>query len=160
MLSHLSAAKLWEVSRFRAAVTEVVSTHQHRPRPGIYFHRTRVLHALDVTTRLRIPVTSVHRLLVDLCDVLTPHQLANVIHVLDRAIALHRSGSAGTRSGAENAFLSLVAKLPEPLVNVHLTGFERDFHWPRRKLAVEIDGPGHWPSGDQTPGRRSRPDSV
>jgi hypothetical protein len=170
VLSHRSAGKLCEVSRFSAPVTEVVSTRQHRPRPGIHFHRTRVLHPLDVTTHMRIPVTSVHRLLVDLSDVLTPHQLANVIHeaafrgrfvematrdamarvtgrhrlhVLDRAMDLHRSGSAGTKSGAEDAFLALVAELPEPLVNVHVAGFERDFHWPRSKLAVEIDGPGH-----------------
>jgi hypothetical protein len=132
-LSRLSAGKLCEVSRFSAPLTEVVSPRRHRPRPGIRFHRTRVLHPLDVTTHLRIPVTSIHRLLVDLSDVLTAHQLANVIHeaafrgrfvelatrdamarvtgrhrlhVLDRAIALHRSGSAGTKSGAEDAFLA------------------------------------------------------
>jgi hypothetical protein len=169
-LSHLSAGKLCEVSRFAAPLTDVVSTRQHRPRPGVRFHRTRVLHPLDVTTHLRIPVTSIHRLLVDLSDVLTAHQLANVIHeaafrgrfvelatrdamgrvtgrhrlhVLDRAIALHHSGSAGTKSGAEDAFLALVAGLPEPLVNMGLAGFERDFHWPQFRLAVEIDGSGH-----------------
>jgi hypothetical protein len=169
-LSHLSAGRLCEVSRFAAPLTEVVSTRQHRPRPGIRFHRTRVLHPLDVTTHLRIPVTSIHRLLVDLSDVLTAHQLANVIHeaaflgrfvepatrdamarvtgrhrlhVLDQAIALHHAGSAGTKSGAEDAFLTLVAGLPEPLVNMGLAGFERDFHWPEFRLAVEIDGAGH-----------------
>ena len=37
-------------------------------------------------------------------------------------------GSAGTKSGAEDAFLRL--DLPEPLVNMHLLGREVDFHWP------------------------------
>ena len=43
------------------------------------------------------------------------------------------------------AFLVLVtgAGFPEPLVNTHAYGFERDFHWPELRLAVEIDGPGH-----------------
>ena len=45
----------------------------------------------------------------------------------------------GTRSGAEDAFLRLVTD--EPLVNVDLLGFEVDFHWPERRLAVEVDGP-------------------
>ena len=103
-----------------------------------------------------------------LSDVLTAHQLANVVHeaafrgrfvegavrdamtrangrhhlrVLERAIELHRQGSAGTRSGAEDAFLAL--GLPEPQVNTHLLGREVDFHWPARLVAVEIDGPGH-----------------
>jgi hypothetical protein len=169
-LGHLSAGKLCQISRFSAPVTEVVSTRQLRPRPGFRFHRTRVLDPLDVTSHKRIPVTSVHRLLVDLSDVLTAHQLANVIHeaafrgrfvesatrdamarvtgrhrlhVLDRAIDLHHAGSAGTKSGAEDAFLALVSGLPEPLVNMGLAGFERDFHWPELRLAVEIDGAGH-----------------
>jgi hypothetical protein len=170
VLSHRPAGKLLAVSRFPAPITEVTSTHRRESRGDVRFHRTRVLHPLDVTTHQRIPVTSVHRLLVDLCDVLTPHQLANVIHeaafrgryvesatrdamarvtgrhrlhVLDRAIALHQSGSAGTKSGAEDVFLALVADFPEPLVNVEFEGFERDFHWPARKLVVEVDGPGH-----------------
>ena len=56
-------------------------------------------------------------------------------------MALYAAGSAGTRSGAEDALLRLVAD--EPLVNVELLGFEVDFHWPQRRLAVEIDGPAH-----------------
>jgi hypothetical protein len=114
---------------------------------------------------------------VDLNNVLTPHQLANVIHqsayrglfalaptqdtmaraprtkTLERAIALHLSGSAGTRSGAEDAFLRLMTN--EPLVNTHLLGEEVDFHWPDRRLVVEIDGPHHGrPADKQNDARR------
>ena len=112
-----------------------------------------------------IPVTTAHRLFVDLADALTPHQLANVIHeaayrglyveaairdvmarsngrhnlaALERAMELHRMGSAGTKSGAEDAFLRL--DLPEPLVNMHLLGREVDFHWPDHGVVVEVDG--------------------
>ena len=34
----------------------------------------------------------------------------------------------------------MIKDLPEPLVNARLNGEEADFHWPDRKLAVEVDG--------------------
>jgi hypothetical protein len=76
-----------------------------------------------VTSHRGIPVTTVHR--------------------LRPAIALHHSGSAGTKSGGEDAFLAPVEDFPEPLVNLGPAGFERDFHWPDLRLAVEIGGSGH-----------------
>ena len=166
-LSHLSCAALHEVSRFREPVIAVTTTRRVRLE-GVRVHTVRRLDPREVTTHKGIPVTTVHRLLVDLTDLLTPHQLANVIHeaafrgrfvesavrdamerangrrnlgVLERAIELHRMGSAGTRSGAEDAFLRLVAT--EPLVNMDLLGFEVDFHWPERRLVVEVDGGQH-----------------
>lgn len=116
-----------------------------------------------------IPVTTVARTFVDLTDALTPHALANVIHeaafrgrlsveathaamagrrglgVLRKALALHAAGSAGTKSANEDAFLALVRGegYPEPLVNADCLGFEVDFHWPARRLVVEIDGGQH-----------------
>jgi Protein of unknown function (DUF559)/Transcriptional regulator, AbiEi antitoxin len=170
LLSHLCAAKHCEVSRFPAPVVDVTVPRQRRSQPGIRFHRAGALHPRDISSHRGIPVTSMHRLLVDLGAVLTPHQEANVIHeaayrgrfvesatrdamarafghhglgVLDRAIALHHAGSAGTRSGAEDAFLRIVCDFAEPLVNMEFEGFERDFHWPRCKLVVEVDGPAH-----------------
>ena len=164
-LSRFAAAKLWEVSRFGVPIVDVVVPRQRRDRPGVRFQRAVVI---ERTSHRGIPVTTMHRTLVDLGDVLTPHQLANVMHeaafrgrlvapairdamvrvrgrprlsVVERALELHAAGSAGTRSGAEDAFLTLVHALPEPLVNVSFEGFERDFRWPG--LVVEIDGPAH-----------------
>jgi hypothetical protein len=64
------------------------------------------------------------------------------LDVLERALAAHEAGSAGTRSAAEDRFLSAVTRagLPEPRVN---TPIEVDFHWPDLGLCVEVDGPGH-----------------
>ena len=62
---------------------------------------------------------------------------------MDRAIALHNTGSAGTKSRGEIVFLLRSAGLSEPLVNTHLEDIEVDFHWPDLKLVVEIDGGGH-----------------
>ena len=132
----------------------------------------RRLDRRDVTVRDGIPVTTVPRTLVDLSDVLTAHQLANVIHeaafrklfderavhaaitrsngrhhlhVLNKALELNKAGSAGTRSELEDRFLALTCKsgLPEPLVNTRVQDLEVDFHWPQLNLIVEVDGPGH-----------------
>jgi hypothetical protein len=159
-----SAGTLYGVSRFTAPLIEVVSPRRRRV-AGALVHHCRTLSPRDVTELDGIPVTTAHRMFVDLSDVLTPHQLANVIHreayrgrydeaairdvmeqmngrhrlaVLERAIELHRMGSVGTMSGAEDAFLRL--GLPEPLVNMHLLGREVDFHWPDHMVVVEVDG--------------------
>jgi very-short-patch-repair endonuclease len=97
--------------------------------------------------------------------VLTAAQLANVIHEaafrnrfnagatmaamvrangrrsLARLAEALRAEGAGTRSELEDRFLSLIAGLPQPLVNTKIEGIEVDFAWPG--LVVEIDGPGH-----------------
>jgi very-short-patch-repair endonuclease len=39
--------------------------------------------------------------------------------------------------------------LPRPIVNAKLLGEEVDFHWPERKLIVELDGPHHGRSPDR-----------
>jgi hypothetical protein len=114
----------------------------------------------------------VHRLIVDLTDVVTiPHEITAVIReaahkglfsllaTLDaiernpgrrtrlarEAIALYEAGSAGTRSGGEVATVVLfnARGLPRPLVNTKVLGEEVDFHWPDRKLVIELDGTGH-----------------
>jgi hypothetical protein len=171
-LNRYSATELQGVTREVGSAISVVTTTQRRP-AGVAVHRCRSIDPRDLTTHKGIPVTTVHRTIVDLADVVEiPHELTAVIHeaefkgrfveaavrdvmarangrrnlhVVDRAIALHRAGSAGIRSRNELAFFLLVtgAGWPEPLVNVHAHGFERDFHWPDLRLAVEIDGAGH-----------------
>ena len=61
------------------------------------------------------------------------------------AIALYEAGSAGTKSGGEVQTVALfdAQGLPRPLVNTKLLGEEVDFHWPDRKLVIELDGSGH-----------------
>lgn len=165
------AALVLDLRRFPVGIPEVVVPRRHRPVAGVELHWCRRLDRRDVTTCRGIPVTTVARMLVDLTDVLTPHQLAFVINeaayrkrfdlsatrraierangrrnlkVLERAIELYLSGSAGTRSPHEDAFLALIeSSVPEPLVNTQLAGFEVDFLWPESMLVVEMDGGGH-----------------
>jgi hypothetical protein len=186
VLNHLSAAALFRTSRFQAPIPHVLVPRRHRPIEGIVIHHCLGLDPRDVTVFRGIPVTTVARMLVDLSDVLTKFQLANVmyeaayrgrlnldatkrarqrangrrnLHVLDAAIDLYLSGSAGTRSRLEDTFLSLLqfAGVTEPLVNTHLEGEEVDCQWPQSMLVVEVDGPGHErPAAKQNDARKDR----
>lgn len=114
---------------------------------------TAQLRALGLTTRR----ADLHRLfrgeaaylhLLDLRALQQTIERANGHHkltVLQQAIEDWLDGSAGTRSRGEVAFRRAVAALglPRPLTNRKVLGIEVDFHWPDRKLVVEIDGPNH-----------------
>jgi predicted transcriptional regulator of viral defense system len=172
VLSHLAAAKLWEVWRRKVTGVDVTAPTNRRDRPGVRVHRARHLDPRDVTKHDGIPVTTVPRTLVDLSSVLTAAQLANVIHeaafrnrfdleatrqaierangrhtlhTLATALEAHANGSAGTRSALEDQFLAQLNRngMPEPLVNTKVANVEVDFHWPDQNLCIEIDGPGH-----------------
>jgi hypothetical protein len=186
VLSHRSAAALWEMRPDRRVISDVLAPRGRRPKGPVLVRTYRRLDPRDVTVERGIPVTTVERTYVDRTDVLTPFQLANVIkesafhrpfdapavreamarangrrnlHVLAKAIDLYLHGSAGTESGKEDAFLSLLqlTDLPEPLVNTVHEGEELDCCWPDRKLNVEVDGPGHErPSQKRADARRDR----
>ena len=168
-LASLSAAFLRSLLRYEPETIHVIAPKQRRPQAGFELRACRNLDPSDIVIVNGIPVTTIARMLVDLTDVMTPEQLANVIHeaafrnlfsepatraamarapgrrlkVLEEALRLHNDGSAGSKSKNEERFLRLVrgAGLPEPRHNVKVHGFEVDFSWPG--LCVEVDGPGH-----------------
>lgn len=139
-----------------------------RRRDGFAIHRTGLLERRDIRILQALPVTSPARTLLDLSPVIGGRELeraldqALVQRRCDlRAVAelLARCGrhrgrgrlqalldahatTTFTRSEAEERFLALVreAGLEQPLCNVWRHGFEIDFLWPDRSLAVEIDG--------------------
>ncbi len=167
-LSHLSLAELRKVSRWHPSMIDVVSMSRRRVE-GTRVHTARYLDPRDLTRFRGIPVTTVARMLVDLADVLTPHQLAWVIHeaafrglfdlaatretmarangrrglkTLKRAIELHLSGSAGTRSAKEDEYLATLGEAALEAARVN-TKIEVDVHWPGTRTIVEIDGAPH-----------------
>jgi very-short-patch-repair endonuclease len=116
-----------------------------------------------------IPATTVPRTLVDLAEVVSPHDLERAVHQCYRLrrfdsegvaaclarhpgrngpsrlralLADHPDGAERSRSWLEVAMLTLCRRhgLPLPRVNVVIEGRERDFHWPERGLVVEVDG--------------------
>jgi very-short-patch-repair endonuclease len=168
-LASLSAAFLHQLTRFEPPQIHVITPKRRRRQHGFVLHTCRNLDPRDITRFNGIPVTTVARTLVDLTDAQTPDELANVIHeaafknrfslpatraamerapgrklsVLEEAIRLYETGSAGTRSRFERRFLHLAraAGFPEPIKNSVIHDFEVDFRWDT--LCVEADGGGH-----------------
>ncbi len=149
-LCGLAAAELWGLRRAKGSIT-VVAPRQVRV-AGVLVRRCNRLDPRDVTVRNGIPVTTVARTIVDLAEILTVEQLANVMYeaaylglldieaveataarligrrglaTLEEAIDAHRKGSAGTKSEKEDTFHALIkGRLPKPIANVKVLGHE------------------------------------
>jgi very-short-patch-repair endonuclease len=65
VLSHLSAAVHWNLLNYDAPQPEVTAPASRRGAPGIRLHRTHSLDARDTTKHQGIPITTVHRTLLD-----------------------------------------------------------------------------------------------
>ena len=149
VLSHRTAAAIWELAPRDPATVDVIVPRQRRHRPGIRVHRAAGLQAADVRTRERLTLTSPYRSILDLRTELSARQIAYAVsQALSRRLITDAEASTLTdaptitRSEAERRFLDLVkrAGFPRPRTNVHVAGFEVDFFWPDHDLVVEIDG--------------------
>jgi very-short-patch-repair endonuclease len=163
VLSHRSAAALWDLrASSRARVDVSVRVRRHPP-PSIDVHHVRRLAPPEVTVSDGIRVTTVSRTLADLAGVLPRRDLertlerAEAMRVLDvpplLASVAHRPGARAlreivaswqptlTRSEFEVRMLRLVrrARLPEPRVNARVADLEIDLVWPEHGLAAEAD---------------------
>jgi very-short-patch-repair endonuclease len=152
-ISHLSALQLMGLRPTKPGPIHVTLAKRGgiRERDGIVPHRPRT--APELWKYKGIPITSPTQSLED-AD-LKPHELyraleqadrRNVkIHLLDDVVRLKQTVTGTTRSDTEAAFLFLCHDngLELPLVNQILNGYETDFHWPERKLVVEVDGFEH-----------------
>ncbi len=168
MLSHDSAAALWELRRPSGEIHVTVLGQPSVRLHGVYVHRSRTLLARDVQVLKELPITSPARTLLDIAGCLTTRHLelaldegvrngivsrAEIRDVLNRIP--NRKGESTlrnlldptrretvTRSVAEERFLALVrdASLPAPEVNARLAGFMVDFLWRRGRIVVEVDG--------------------
>ena len=170
VLSHRSAAALWSLRPTGPSTIDVTAAGRRRhAHPGITLHNVRTLHPRDRAALHGIPVTSVHRTLLDYAELAAPHQLRRAFEAADRLgllnlnaidelcarsagrhgrkrlqalVTEHRGPAPETRSELERRFLALIrdAGLPEPSVNVVVAGYMVDFYWPLSALVVELDG--------------------
>jgi hypothetical protein len=169
VLSHASAAALWEMRRTAPSSVDVSVRRSGRTkRPGLRLHWPRTLHASEVTTHDGIPTTTPARTILDLAATLQPHRLerlldqAEILELTDypaldaiaRAHPGHRgakrlkqtvkqyeAGATLKRSDLERLFLTLCDKhgLPTPSVNHSPAGKEVDFLFAPQRLIVEAD---------------------
>ena len=170
LLSHRSAAALWELLPYAGSRVHVTAARRgRRSLRGICVHSIRRPHAENRAERSGIPLTSVARTLLDLAQNVRQDQLerafeqAERLRLLDLAAVArlcersngHRGltrlrplvAQAGrpvaeTRSELERRFLRLCddAGLPPAAVNVVVAGHEVDALWRAARLVVEIDG--------------------
>lgn len=169
VVSHRSAAGLWEIASARDREVEVtVARRNCRGRDGIRVHRVAELDHQDRRTKRGIAVTSPARTLLDYAATASEDELERAVAQayalglvrepqIKAALARgpHRRGSgrlraaiqdghrpAHTRSELERRMLRLLraARLALPSANLPLAGFEVDFLWPAQRLVVEVDG--------------------
>jgi hypothetical protein len=170
VLSHRSAAALWELRPPSAGAVDILLAGRHKRGPrGVTVHRTRRLTAHELTSKDGIPVTTAARTLLDLAEAVPRRTLVRAVEeaevrelfdlaqlraaiaanpgrsggvILGAVLSQERIGETVTRSELEDAFLSLVARLgfPAPATNVRLAGCEAHFLWRDQRLVVETDG--------------------
>jgi very-short-patch-repair endonuclease len=174
VLSHRAAVALWELrpaAPAGAPIDVTVPGRTKRGQKGIRVHNVRALHDDDRTLLDGIPVTGVHRTLLDFAEQARLQQLRLALEAADRRelfdlrqlqqiqarspgrrglkplnaiVGVLRGSAPWTRSELERAFLALIreAALPEPQANVVVEGFDVDFWWPEQRLVVEVDSYG------------------
>jgi hypothetical protein len=79
VLSHRSAAALWQIRPSDRAHIDLTTPRRFQPRPGLHPHRA-VLANDEITTKDNIPTTTPARTLLDLAAVLPPHALERALH--------------------------------------------------------------------------------
>jgi very-short-patch-repair endonuclease len=160
VLSHTSAAALWELLRpFDGPVhISVPNTAGRTTRRGIRVHRCLALREPSsspsylptgggrggrlTTRRHNIPVTTIQRTIHDLEGTVAPYLLRRAKRQAELK-GVHLQGVEGTRlrSDLEEDFLALWHHHPIPLpeTNVKIGRHEVDFLWREQNLVVETD---------------------
>jgi very-short-patch-repair endonuclease len=168
MLSHRSAAALWEIAPERGGTIEVsVTRRAELRRRGLRVRGRPSLRAERVTSLDGIPVTTPVQTLVDLSTELVPIGIERAINEADKrdlidpeTLRAELDGYLGepgvpllrglldkrtfrlSDSDLEVLFrpIAMAAGLPLPLTKQTVNGFEVDFYWPNLGLVVETDG--------------------
>jgi very-short-patch-repair endonuclease/predicted transcriptional regulator of viral defense system len=168
LLSHRTAAALWQLRPQPPSVEVTVVGHHVRQREGIRMHQVQSIDRADLTSRQGLKVTAPARTLIDLAAVVESDELEaalseayalrritepELVDALERnrgrpgAAALRtllatQEGPTITKSRGERLLRALLrkAELPQPLSNQHLLGHRPDLLWPEHRLIVEFDG--------------------
>lgn len=165
--SHRSAAALWRLRECSPGPVEVTTTKRIQ-RDGVVVHRGTV-RPHQMATVSGIPVTSIHRTLIDLGDVADRHLVEDALDAaLDRRMTsvawlMRGIDEVGTRGRRGPAMLKRILEVTEDgrppswlerrfirlLTGSELNGFVRehpvgsyfiDFAWPEIRLGIEVHG--------------------
>jgi very-short-patch-repair endonuclease len=164
VLSHRSAAALWNIRGTTKSRIDVTVPSDLRRRPGLHPH-CAVLPPDEITTHDGIPATTPARTLLDLAAVVPRQTLERALDeaeilrlpgphtLLDRyprrrgtknlrALLREARNPTPTRNDFEGRLLTLLDDhgLPRPATNTIIEGKEVDAVWREVKLIVELDG--------------------
>jgi very-short-patch-repair endonuclease len=169
VLSHRTAASLWKLLAYPApgAVCVTVPPERSVERPNLEIHRAHI-QGRDIRHRHRLALTSPPRTVLDLAAALEEAELESLVADAHyRKLARERElraqlasypnkpgsgklrrvlelegGAQRTRSGGERAMLGLLrdAGIRGFECNARIHGYEVDFLWRDREMAVEVDG--------------------
>ncbi len=146
MLSHRSAAELWQAAR---SASPGWFRFPCRPRlDAIVVREFGFIAAHRSTPSLRrwrhgIPVTTPAQTIADLEGTVAPALLRRAIRQAEvRGLRTGVEAGEPTRSELEHLFLRLCERhrIPAPEVNVRVGNHEVDFLWRRQRLIAETDG--------------------
>ena len=158
-LSHHSAAAVWQLRPpYDGPVHVTVPRAGARPRPGLRLHRTD---SLEAAVRQGLRLTTPARTLRDIATTLPQHELDRAVEqALVLRLTTHEALATATGRGAARLRAALrtdpaftrsegerrlrarlrAARLPLPLMNTSVAGWEVDAVWPDQRLVVEVDG--------------------
>ncbi len=166
VISHESAAAVWCPDRLEAPSEVTLSIVGRKARrQGIRVHRVARLDPVEIRVLGGLRVTSPARTVLDLAAVghssleaVFGEMLARrMLREAELKAALTRAGKRRgvvlvraliganrrgfTRSEAERIMRRLCrrGKLPPPLSNMRIAGYEADFVWPEQRLVIEVD---------------------
>ncbi len=171
-LSHLSAAADRGLARERGIVHVTIPRRSTRRLEGVCVHEARHLDPLDLTRSDEdLPVTALHRTLLDLAETLPFDRFEKVFEEADRrqwldfrairaCIARNpgRRGlkplslllddylsAAGSTKGIGRDFQRFLARegFPPPLMDTLVDGLLVDCYWPDQRFIVELDSRGY-----------------
>lgn len=166
--SHLSAAYLWGLLRYRPETMHVTAPTRRRAKRAFRVHFSSILAEEDRGEREGLPVTALPRTLLDLAIRARGDQMEGYLERAEKrelldvraveallgrcgghrgrgrlaeALAVYRPDPSFTRSRFERRFRRLVtaAGIPAPSMNYNVAGYELDAYWPDLRFAVELD---------------------
>jgi hypothetical protein len=146
VLSHRSAAELWQLLRPSGGVPQITVPYPASPgrRRDIRIFRSRTLAAGRTTMRDGIPVTMPARALADLARVATAAEVRRATREAEvRGLPLDPDHAPRrTDSDLEDDFVALCVRhgVPRPEAGVRIGRYRVDFLWRRERLIVETDG--------------------
>jgi very-short-patch-repair endonuclease len=160
VLSHRSAAALWQLVAVDGPHPDVTTVVRRTRHPGIAGHAAS-LSSRETTVRMAIPVTTPARTLVDLAHELDERELvravreaqfrrlfdrgavrASLVRRPSRALRELLDDTAVTQTGLEDRLLAICDRhrIPRPRTQQRLVAGRVDFVWPAERLVVETDG--------------------